>query len=77
MNTLKKSIRLRGHVPELEEELIYVDDAQVVKTESAKTPIDGSFHIRGATVALLQAFSDGSPFIHVRITGLPDMSKLK
>ena len=56
--------------------VVYVDDAQVVKAESSKVPIDGSFTIRGASAALLQGFSDKDPFVHVRVTWPPDMSKL-
>ena len=56
--------------------MVYVDDAQVVKAESSKVLIDGSFTIRGAAAALLHAFSEEDPFVYVRITWPPDMSKL-
>ena len=56
--------------------LVYKDDTQVVKAESAKVSIDGSFTIRGASAALLQAFAERDPFVHIRITWPPDMSKL-
>ena len=56
--------------------VVYVDDSQVIKAECAKVSIDGSFTIRGASATLLQAFSDKDPFVHVRVTWPPDMSKL-
>ncbi|MYA37194.1 MAG: RusA family crossover junction endodeoxyribonuclease [Gammaproteobacteria bacterium] len=58
------------------EGVVYVDDAQVVKTESSKVRIDGSFTIRGASAVLLQAFSERDPFLHVQVTLPPDMSNL-
>lgn len=58
------------------EGLVYVDDGQVVKAECAKVSIDRSFTIRGASSALLQAFSERDPFVHVRVTWPPDMSQL-
>ncbi len=56
--------------------VVYLDDAQVVKAESAKARIDGSFQIRGASEILLRAFSERDPFVHIRVTLPPDMSKL-
>lgn len=56
--------------------VVYVDDAQVVKAESAKVHIDGSFQIRGASETLLRAFSETDPFVHICVKSPPDMSKL-
>ena len=56
--------------------VVYVDDCQVVHTQSSRTRIDGSFTIRGASVVLLNAFSARDPFVHISVTDPPDMSKL-
>ncbi len=56
--------------------IVYVDDAQVVQAHSAKTRIDGSYTIRGASSVLLVAFSNSDPFVHIRVTEAPDLSKL-
>ena len=56
--------------------VVYVDDRQVVHTQSGKTRIDGSFTIRGASAVLLDAFSRSDAFVHVKVTVPPDMSKL-
>ena len=58
------------------EGVVYGDDAQVVKAESSKVSIDGSFTIRGASATLLQAFSERDPFVYVQVTWPPDLSKL-
>lgn len=56
--------------------ILYVDDAQIVQAKSAKTRIDASYTIRGASSVLLMAFSDRDAFVHIRITEPPDLSKL-
>ena len=56
--------------------VVYVDDGQIVKASSAKTRIDGSFRIRGASATLLQAFSQNDPFVYVCVDFPPDMSNL-
>lgn len=56
--------------------VVYVDDAQVVKAESAEVHIDGSFRIRGASETLLRAFSERDPFVHICVNWPPDMNKL-
>lgn len=48
--------------------IVYVDDVQVVKTSSRKRDINGSYRIRHANAALLQAFSEGTDFVHVLVT---------
>src|SRR5690606_19317182 len=56
--------------------VVYVDDCQVVHAQSARMPIDGSFTIRGASIVLLNGFSQSVPFVHVKVVEPPDMSKL-
>jgi crossover junction endodeoxyribonuclease RusA len=47
--------------------VVYVDDVQISDTRSRKKDINGSYKIRNASANLLQAFSTGNDFIHVRI----------
>lgn len=48
--------------------VIYVDDRQIADTRSRKRDINGSYRIRNVSTCLLQAFSNGKDFIHVKIT---------
>ena len=57
--------------------IVYIDDAQVVQAKSAKTKIDGSYTIRGASPVLLMAFSNRNTFVHIRVTEPPDLSNLQ
>lgn len=47
--------------------VVFVDDAQVDETKSRKRPLNGSYQIKGASGVLLQGFSDGKDFLHVRV----------
>ena len=47
--------------------IVYVDDNQIADTRSRKKEINGSYKIRNASFAIVQAFSNGSEFIHVKI----------
>lgn len=51
--------------------LVYEDDKQLTDTSVRKTNIDGLFYIRGASIALLEAFSAGNEFLHIRIEAAP------
>ncbi|WP_425391190.1 RusA family crossover junction endodeoxyribonuclease [Ekhidna sp.] len=47
--------------------IVYVDDNQIADTRSRKREIDGSYTVRNVSLPILQAFSNGSEFIHVKI----------
>jgi crossover junction endodeoxyribonuclease RusA len=47
--------------------LVFVDDAQVAETKSRKRPLNGTYQINGASGVLLQAFTAGIGFVHVRV----------
>lgn len=47
--------------------VIYNDDNQIVDTRSRKKEIDSSYRVRNASLPILQAFSNGSEFVHVKI----------
>ena len=47
--------------------VIYVDDQQIADTRSRKRDINSSYKIRNVSVCLLQAFSNGQDFVHVKI----------
>jgi crossover junction endodeoxyribonuclease RusA len=51
--------------------LVYEDDRQLTDASVRKTNIDGLFYIRGASIVLLEAFSRGNEFLHVRIETAP------
>ena len=51
--------------------LIYVDDRQVLDTVVRKTSLDGTFHVRGMSPVLAQAFSAGVEFLHVMVDHAP------
>lgn len=57
-------------------DVVFVDDAQVVETKSRKRLINGSYRIRGSSAVLLEAFSNGDAFIHVRVIDAPDSEEL-
>ena len=52
--------------------LIYEDDRQITDTVVRKTPIDGRFYVRGASLVLLHAFSHGDEFLQIVIEEAPD-----
>lgn len=47
--------------------VVYVDDNQISDTRSRKKEIDSSYRVRNASLPILQAFSKGTEFIHVKI----------
>jgi len=47
--------------------VIYNDDNQIADTRSRKKEIDSSYRVRNASLPILQAFSNGSEFVHVKI----------
>lgn len=47
--------------------VIYVDDAQVVDSRSRRKDINGSYKIRNVSAKILEGFSRGNDFIHVKI----------
>jgi len=52
--------------------VVFVDDAQVVETKSRKKSINGSYQIRGVSSLLLDAFSDGDEFVHIKVSEAPN-----
>jgi crossover junction endodeoxyribonuclease RusA len=51
--------------------VVFVDDSQVVSTESRKKSLDGSYRLKGESRILLSAFADGVDFLHVRVSEPP------
>lgn len=47
--------------------IVYVDDDQISDTRSRKKEIDGSYRVRFASLSIVQALSNGSEFVHVKI----------
>lgn len=47
--------------------VIYQDDNQIADTRSRKKEIDSSYRIRNVSLPILQAFSNGTEFVHVKI----------
>jgi len=47
--------------------VVFVVDAQVQQTQSRRRSLNGSYQIKGASAVLLQAFSAGRGFLHVRV----------
>lgn len=47
--------------------LVYIDDQQIADTRSRKREINSSYKIRNASLPIVQAFSNGAEFIHVKI----------
>jgi len=56
--------------------LVYVDDAQITDTSGHRRQIDGSFRIRGISLALAEAFVAGEEFVHVMVKLDPDLEAL-
>lgn len=56
--------------------LIYRDDRQIVDTQIRKTDINGAFRVRGVSLLVLEGFSRGDEFLHVRIEAPPDHADL-
>jgi hypothetical protein len=51
--------------------LVYADDRQITDLAVRKTTIGGAFVVCGAPEILLQAFSVGEAFLHVRVEQAP------
>lgn len=51
--------------------LVFVDDEQLEETKARKRPLNGSYQIKGASAVLLQAFSTGDEFLHIRVEACP------
>lgn len=47
--------------------VIYMDDAQVVDSRSRRKDINGSYKIRNVSAKILEGFSLGNDFIHVKV----------
>jgi len=47
--------------------VVYVDDVQVVESSSRRRNINSSYKIRRVSAKILEGFSKGTDFIHVRI----------
>jgi crossover junction endodeoxyribonuclease RusA len=47
--------------------VVYVDDQQIADTRSRKRDINGSYKIKNVSACILQAFSNGQDFVHVKI----------
>lgn len=47
--------------------IIYVDDVQVVDRRSRRKDINGSYRIRSVSAKILEGFSQGTDFIHVKV----------
>jgi len=56
--------------------IVYYDDEQVVDTKARKRKIDGSYTIRGVSSKILQAFSIGDNFLHIKVEDAPDQTDL-
>lgn len=56
--------------------IIYVDDRQVTDTVVRKASIDDSFHVRGTSMLLLEAFARGDPFVHIVVEHAPSHEEL-
>jgi hypothetical protein len=52
--------------------VVFVDDRQCEETKSRKRPLNGPYRIKGASGILLQAFSIGDEFLHVRVEACTD-----
>ncbi len=56
--------------------LVYLDDRQITDTRVRKTPLDGSFRVRGMSAVLAEGFVRGVEFLHVKIEEAPDHAEL-
>lgn len=56
--------------------VIYVDDYQITDFVSRRRNLNGSFRIRGLSVALAEGFCSGQEFLHIRIDMAPDPTYL-
>jgi hypothetical protein len=56
--------------------LVYNDDSQITDTSVRKTGIDGLFYVWGASMVLLEAFSRGTQFLHIKVEAAPDHAYL-
>jgi Holliday junction resolvase RusA-like endonuclease len=56
--------------------LVYLDDRQNTDTRVRKTPLDGSFRVRGMSAVLAEGFVRGVEFLHVKVEEAPDHAEL-
>ena len=56
--------------------LVYADDRQIRHSETFQVPIDDPIKIRGASALLLTAYSQGDPFVYVRVEDPPAFLQL-
>ncbi|MEA4975294.1 MAG: RusA family crossover junction endodeoxyribonuclease [Paludibacter sp.] len=47
--------------------IVYIDDSQVVEARSRRKDINGSYKIRSVSPKILEGFSRGNDFIHVKV----------
>jgi crossover junction endodeoxyribonuclease RusA len=47
--------------------VVYIDDSQVVESSSRRKDINGSYKIRSVSAKILEGFSRGNDFIHVKV----------
>lgn len=56
--------------------IVYVDDSQIICSETMHVCIDAPIKIRRASAVLLTAFGKGDEFLYVRIDNAPDIIQL-
>ena len=56
--------------------VIYVDDNQIANAMSRKRDINGNYKIRNVSACILQSFSKGNDFIHVKTDKLTPSPEL-
>ena len=47
--------------------VIYLDDYQIVELDNRRRNLNGSFRVRGMSLALAEGFCKGEEFVHVKI----------
>lgn len=57
--------------------ICYNDDSQVKEAKSRQKKIDRSYKIRGVSAVILNAFSDGDEFLHIRLEEYEDSEVLE
>lgn len=56
--------------------IVYLDDGQIRNSETKHICIDNPQIIRGASLVLLTAFSNGAEFVYIRVDDAPAIHKL-
>jgi len=57
-------------------DLVYPDDRTITDIKACKRSINGSFRVRGMSVAIAQGFSSNQEFVYVKIDRAPDPQEL-